>query len=243
MKLLTALVVGLNALSAWGQSCSSDGQPRPTQWSERFFNADCESCWSQVDNGSRKPGELVLEWIVPSAKGDEAPLSAAASRDGLARLQMLGASAVAATAASDLATSAESQSASAPRFSTIVQRQNGVRLRVAHGLRVVNYVGASIELRVKQAKGPWTAVLLLVEDIPAGTAGTPIERHLVRNMQVTEWNTPPTGKTATQRRWFDSRPMSLPEGTQFERLRVMGWVQDSSGRVVVAGMGKCGIVR
>ena len=83
--------------------------------------------------------------------------------------------------------------------------------------------------------GPWTATLLLVQQIPAGTQGTPIERHLVRNMLQTTWS----ADASAPQRFFESRPMSLPASTPLERLSVVGWVQDAKGRVVALAQSAC----
>ena len=81
----------LAAAGAQGQSsCASDGVPQPAALVERFISADCESCWSDAETARPGRGELALDWIVPGSRGDDAPLSAAASRDSLARLQALG---------------------------------------------------------------------------------------------------------------------------------------------------------
>ena len=69
--------------------CSSDGTPKPVALFERFISADCEACWGDAapPAPSAKAGAVVLDWIVPSAAGDDAPLSAAATTDALPRLQ------------------------------------------------------------------------------------------------------------------------------------------------------------
>lgn len=202
-------------------SCASDGVPQPAALLERFINADCESCWGDARTATPGRGELALDWIVPGSRGDDAPLSAAASRDGLARLQALGRAAPA--------------RADATRKKAL---RDGRTLRVAHGLPYNNYIGASIELKPATG-GPWQAWLLLVETIPAGTEGTPIERNLVRNTLRAAWSRTETLSTEEQKRLFESRPMSIPEGAQAERLRVVGWVQDARGRVVAAAQSRC----
>ena len=87
--------LGLCALLASGAHaqgvCSSDGQPQPVRLLERFLSADCAQCWGLAPAPAPAPAgtTLALDWIVPGRLGDEAPLSAAASRDALARLQTL----------------------------------------------------------------------------------------------------------------------------------------------------------
>jgi hypothetical protein len=204
-------------------SCDSDKQPRPVALLERFISADCESCWADPATPRAGRNELAVDWIVPGNKGDDAPLSAAASRDALARLEALQRTAP-----------AKADAAKHPIAA------NGRRLRVAHGLAFNGYVGASIELK-PGARGPWRAWLLLVETVPAGTEGSPVERNLVRNVLQPAWDgTGPLSKTE-QRRLFESRPMSIPEGADPQRLRVIGLLEDAQGRVVAAAASRCAV--
>ena len=59
--------------------------PAPVTLFERFLSADCEACWADPATPAPTPGPgvVVLDWIVPARSGDEAPLSAAATRDAL----------------------------------------------------------------------------------------------------------------------------------------------------------------
>lgn len=212
----------MTALGARAQSsCSSDGQPRPVALLERFINADCESCWGDTATARPGRGELALDWIVPGSRGDDAPLSAAATREGLARLEALG-----------LASPAQ----------TAVSRRKaqpwGPRLRVAHGLPFNGYIGASIELKPGHG-GPRKAWLLLVEAVPEGVDGTPVARNLVRNVVQPAWDGVRPLTKQEQRRLFESRPMSIPEGAKPERLRVVGLVEDGRGRLVAASASRC----
>ena len=219
----TLLFLALCTGGAQGQpsSCSSDGEPQPAGLLERFINADCEACWS--DARTRRPGarDVALDWIVPGSAGEAAPLAAAASRDALARLKTLGRPAPPRTAASRRE----------------VQRTQR-KLRVAHGLAFNGYIGTSIELEPGSG-GPWKAWLLLVETIPAGTEGTPVTRNLVRNALQTAWNEPGPLSKEEQKRLFESRPMSIPDGAQAARLRVVGWVEDARGQIRAIAQSRC----
>ncbi|MEI8326199.1 MAG: hypothetical protein WCH44_12710, partial [Betaproteobacteria bacterium] len=106
------------------------------------------------------------------------------------------------------------------------------------GLPVGNYVGAAIELTPASA-GPWTAMLLLVEQFPAGTDGTPIARNLVRNMLEVSWNETLPPSASPQQRLFESRPMSLPAGTRTDRVQVVGWVQGMGDKMVALAQSAC----
>ncbi len=212
-------------------SCSSDGEPTPVALMERFINADCEACWSDPATRKVQAGQVAIDWIVPSARGDDAPLSAAASRDALARLLVLrrAVPAQALTVVSPVASASEG-TATLP-------------LRVAHGLAFNDYIGASIEMKpappIPASSGPWTSWLVLVETIPAGKEGTPVARNLARNALQSLWDGNSSLSTSEQHRFFESRPMHIPPGSDPTRLRVLGWVQDAQGHVLTAAQSRC----
>ena len=85
---LPALATLLATAAHAQSSCSSDGQPPPAALLERFISADCDDCWTRAAAQPKK-GELAIDWIAPGARGDDAPLSAAATRDALERLHVL----------------------------------------------------------------------------------------------------------------------------------------------------------
>jgi hypothetical protein len=208
--------------AAYGQSlCSSDGQPQPVALLERFISADCEACWSDPATPKAGPRELALDWVVPGPKGDDAPLSSVARRDALLRLEALG--------------------RAAPERSEVVRHpvQPGPqKLRVAHGLAVNDYIGTSISV---QQPGPerWSAWLALVETVPAGVEGSPVERNLVRNTFQPPWDGAKPLSKADRRRLLESRPMQIPEGAKPSRLRVVGWLEDSRGHIRAIAQSRC----
>ncbi len=222
------LLLGLGLCpAAWSQSsCNSDGQPRPLALAERFISADCVECWSAPQPELSQADTLVVDWIVPSALGDEAPLSAAASRDALIRLQALGV---------------------APPAETLVTRQpiaarGAPRLRLAQGLAIADYLGASIEVthaRQPVAGQTWSIWLALVETIPAGVDGTPVTRNLVRNLFQPSWDINSKLSKQKRRPFYELRPMRFAEGASPERLRLVGWVQDAKGQVLAAAQTVC----
>ena len=197
-------------------SCSSDGVKPLHHLTERFTSANCATCWAAPTAAPK--AELVLDWIVPSAAGVEAALSAAANQDALARLDAL----------------AVVLNKDQRLHRTTVKIPTAYTLRVAHGLAVNSYVGTSIDLtkRPKRAK-KLDSVLLLVEHIPQGTADSPVERLLVRNMLQESWN------LAAQPTLLSRRPMSIPAGANPDNLRVVGWVQDAQGRVLAMAQSRC----
>lgn len=224
---LSVSLCALAVPAAWSQSfCASDGQPTPLSLVERFISADCETCWSAPETSAPAPQSLVLDWIVPSERGDDAPLAAAASRDALMRLQNL--------------------KQAAPATSTVTTIQIGSdranKLRVAHGVVLGDYIGASIELKAVSApllQASWSAWLVLVETIAAGSDGTPIQRNLVRNVFQPLWNSSSTLSNSKQLDFRELRPLNIPPGATPERLRVVGWVQDAGGRVLTAAQSVC----
>jgi hypothetical protein len=228
MKFLLLLTgCALLAPLAQAQSfCASEGQATPTLLVERFMNADCEACWGKALPELPTPQALILDWIVPSAQGDEAPLSAAASREALERLQALG-----------IPPPQDTRTHSTP-----VPTSPALALRVGHGVAVGGYLGASIELKIRpsaQAWGSLSAWLVLVETIAAGVDGTPVARNLVRNVLITNWNVLEQLTNKEQLTLREMRPLSLPAGTNPERLRVVGWVQNARGQVLKAAQSVC----
>ncbi|UUZ64496.1 hypothetical protein LP417_05515 [Polaromonas sp. P1-6] len=174
---LLAALFSCAAPGAWAQSfCASDGQPRPVQLMERFINADCDSCWTDPATPKPGPRAVALDWVTPGSKGDDAPLSTVATRDALARLEALGQGVPA---------------GSQTRTHAVKGLNKGSTLRVAHGLPLANYLGASIELKpipVAAKTQRWTSWLALVETLPVGTEGSPTERNLVRNTLQSTWD-------------------------------------------------------
>ena len=219
-----AVLLAFAAGAAQAQSsCHSDGQPRPVGLLERFTSADCADCWTDAATPRPRRGELALDWIVAGTKGDDAPLSAAASRDAPVRLEALGRAAPGRVETS--------RGRAAP---------TGHKLRVAHGLALNAYIGASIEIKPGRG-GPWKAWLLLVETLPAGTEGSPVARNLVRNAMQPAWDNQEPLSKAQQRRLFEARPLGIPEGADPKRLRVVGWVEDARGRIRAIAQSGCAV--
>lgn len=224
-QVLAALALLLPSLAIAQAVCASDGQPRPVALMERFINADCEACWRDLGTRQATSGQAVLDWVLPGSRGDDAPLSAVASRDGVKRLLSKG---------RDIPQAAGDDT-------TRITGLAGSRLRVARGLALTGYVGASIELKPLPASArgqEWTAWLALVESLPKGTEGSPVARNLVRNLVQVSWNgSMPIAKQ--QKRFFESRVMSVASGVNPERLAVIGWVENSKGEVLAAAQSRC----
>lgn len=215
------------APGAWAQSsCASDGQATPLLLVERFISADCEACWRAAQTPQPSARALILDWIVPGGQGDEAPLSAANSPEAMSRLDTL------------------ARTAPATSFvtRTRVTGAKTVKLRVAHGVPLGGYIGASIEVkttgksRLQDGASAW---LVLVESIAAGAEGTPTERNLVRNVLVSMVTGTELRSKTVRNIFREMRPLSIPPGARPERLRVVGWLQDARGRVLSAAQSIC----
>jgi len=226
-RLNVCLVLLLGTALAHGQSfCSSDGQPAPAALLERFTNADCATCWQDVATPAAGPGVLALDWIMPGSQGDDAPLSAAVSRDGPQRLASL----------------SQPRPLRQSSVTSKVTGWPGASLRVAHGVAVGDYVGASITLTLPNNTAfepPLHAWLLLVEALPAGTEQSPVPRNLVRNVLQPLWNKRDTLQTSEQISFREFRSMNIPAGAKPARLQVMGWVQNASGQTLIAAQSVC----
>jgi len=226
---LTCITLALSGSIGFAQSaCSSDGVPPPRVLQERFISADCETCWSEHPVNATRPRSVALDWLVPSTQDNDAPLSAVASRDALVRLDALSSPKL----ANDKALQRDSRSL----------LKSGA-LRVAMGPAVGGYVGASIRWQPVSKTGQWTAWLALVETVPAGQDSTPVERNLVRNLLVLPFlsplNEPDKLSKKEHLKFIESRSMSLPAGAQPERLRVVGWVENSQGHTVAIAQSIC----
>lgn len=238
------LVLGLASLTSAAQaqsSCSSDKQPRASALVERFLMADCSDCWGKAAASSKALANVItLDWIVPT-KSDEAALSAAAIRDSLSRLG---------SAQPPAGQTLERRQATTPATAKPLVALPPVRLRVAHGLAFNGYIGTSIGIysatNGAKALKIWpqglTAHIALIENLPAGAEGSPIARNLVRNYQMSALN----GQTMLYKKeregeqlFFDSRPLSVPEGAKPERLAVVGWLEDAQGNVLQAVGSQC----
>lgn len=220
---LVVLAALLSSAVAHAQAtCSSDGQAGPRAVRERFLSAQCADCWGAA--GSAVPaGTVALDWIVPSAEqGDEAPLSAAATRDSLERLPQWG-----------LTEEAVRQSTSAALEKNHPPATRQGRLRVAQGRAVNDYIGTSVQWQTTRRQAGQSLWLLLVEALPAGTEGSPVARLLVRNSL--NLDLPRTG----QKPWRELRAMRIPEGANPERLQLLGWVQDARGRMLAISETVC----
>lgn len=228
LRHVTLLAAFASPLPALAQAaCSSDGQRAPVALMERFISADCATCWAAADTPRPPQAAVALDWIVPGTQGEDAPLSAAATRDAAVRLQALGLP--------------QTQSTSTRITRTTRAGPVGtLRLRVAQGPALNGYLGVSIALRpASRLKKPVIAWLALVETIPAGVEGSPVERNLVRNVLSPAWSGPEALSKSQGMHRVETRVMGIPAGANPQRLRVVGWVEDMQGRIRVIAQSHC----
>ena len=180
-----------------------------------------------VLTGGELPAMVVADAVVrliPGALGDEAPMAAAAVPEALDRLQIL-----------QRPLPPERDIHTAP-----IEPWAGLRLRVGRGPEVNGYVGATLSLESRSAvQGPWSYHLLLVQAVAQGTEGSPMPRHVVRNAVQGRWTADNALPTSRRPHWIEVRPMRLPEGADPALFYTVGWVQDRSGRMVVAARSVC----
>jgi len=188
---------------------------------ERFIPADCDACWSA--DGIPAGAPFVLDWIVPSPRGDAAPLSAAALTEAASRAGAL---------AND---------------ATLQRRQelpplHGLSFSVHDGPAWSGYIGLQMVVQRSGAALPAGAVgyLALVENVRAGDDGTPIERRLVRALAG------PFALAGARSKFEHLVAVRLPIGAKPERLGAVGWVEVPSGQVIAlarAGSSDCTVAR
>lgn len=217
--MVLTLLWAMSAQAAWAQglACSSDGQRAPSALWERFMDADCLACWTAPE-ALQPPGAVALDWVIPSVKGDEAPLSAVALSEASDRWQALG-----------LVVSAAGQKAT-----HLSRRHAKHALRVVQGVAINGYLGATLSYRPPSQR-PYSAWMLLVEQLPAGTEGSVLPRQLVRAAVEIR----PASLGGRVLGLSDTRAFLLPPGAQPERLRVLAWVQDSQSRLLALAQTHC----
>ena len=188
---------------------------------ERFLSADCQTCWTGKAAAVPPAEQWLLDWIVPSPRGDDAPLSSAAPTEARARAQR----ALKKTALDTQHTvvrRSPARHASAPP------------LRVLSGPAWSGYFAVQVNGagRVAGARSVWLA---LVEAVPAGTDGSAVPRQLVRTVAG------PFAPTELRsgEAWDMLYAMRWPETAQPVRLRARAWIEDAGGRIVAMAGERC----
>jgi len=187
---------------------------------ERFISAECAACWSDASTAQPGADEWLLDWIVPSSRGDEAPLSSAAPSEARAR-----ASRALRSAPGDDRTSVQRSAA---------RTASALQLRVAAGPAWNGYFGVQIDASGHAAAGS-TVWVALVESVAPGTDGTPLPRQLVRTVS----GPLPADELRSGKPWQHLLAMRWPETAKPSRLRARAWIEDARGRIVAMAGERC----
>lgn len=188
---------------------------------ERFISAECEACWRDASVAQPVDGQWLLDWIVPSARGEAAPLASAAPAEALDRARR-----ALRAWPTDTRTSVQlSAVGDAPPL----------QMRVLSGPAWAGYIGVRIDASgaVATDSSVWVA---LVEAVAAGTDGTPLARELVRTLA----GPLPADDLRRGRPWQYQLAMRWPETAEPARLRARAWVEDARGRIVAMAGERCG---
>jgi len=187
---------------------------------ERFISAECEACWSDASVARPGAGQWLLDWIVPSARGDEAPLSSAAPAEGRERAQR----ALKAAVADDRISLQRSAARTEP----------AVQLRVISGPAWSGYFGVQVDSSGRAAAGAsvWVA---LVESVGAGTDGSAVPRELVRTVAGPFM----PDELRSGEPWRALQAMRWPETAKPARLHARAWIEDAGGRIVAMAGERC----
>lgn len=200
----------------------------PSHLVERFMPADCETCWR--DAAPLPRGRRALDWIAPSAQGDDAPMVVAARPEAADRLARLG---------------GPDDAVAANRENALPERRAGWQLSVEDGPAWNGYIGIHLKSQSPRRgaashDGPYQAYMALVELLPAGSEGSNVARQLVR--AVAGPLSLPSGDAGEARAPVarsEMRALRLPDGVQPERLASVAWIEDARGRIVAFAQTRC----
>ncbi len=180
---------------------------QPSELVERFIDADCAACWREAS--APAAAAFVLDWIVPSERGDEAALSVAALAEGARR---------AGTPPPEPSSQRRHALAARPEW----------RVSVKDGPAWSGYMAVQLHAQRDGAAPPAVATgyLALVETVRAGSEGSPLERRLVRALAG------PLALDGASGRIEHLVALRIPPGARTERLAAVGWVEGPAGNVI-----------
>jgi len=187
---------------------------------ERFISAECSVCWTDGSVPVAPAAAWLLDWIVPSARGDEAALSPAAPDEAAGRARRV------------LNTVVNDERTLVHR--TAARSASALKLTVALGPAFNGYLGVQIDGRGRTPAGSsvWVA---LVESVPAGTDGTPVPRQLVRTVAGPFL----PSELGSGKAWRVLQAMRWPETAKPERLRARAWIERADGHLVAMAGERC----
>ena len=192
---------------------------------EAFFSADCADCWSAPPSTAAAGNTWRFDWISPG--GGDAPLAAGALPEAAERAQRLGA--------------APATSPAPARLQAAGKALPGLRLRVTSGPAWQGYFGVQLSLAAASSSTlptGATAWLALVERVPAGSDGTPINRALVRSVAgPLPLDALKPGKAMTPMTHL--RALRWPAGAEPTRLQARAWIETPDGRLLAVAADAC----
>jgi len=199
---------------------------------ERLFSADCADCWSApaaqvapVAPGAAKPGPGTwrFDWITPGTDG--APLAAGALPEAADRVARLG------RALPGASQTLQHAQAALPSLA-------GLRLKASSGPAWQGYFGVQLTLQTSPRTAlpaGSTAWLALVEQVDAGSDGTPIARSLLRSVAgPLPLSTLQPGKPMTH-----LRALRWPTSAEPTRLQARAWIEGPDGRLLAVAADAC----
>ena len=218
LRVLVALLAA-GAACAHARAEADCHAPRPGLLVERYLSADCAACWQSappLPAGAAGQGvPFALDWIVPSTRGEAAPLSLAATPEATKRVARAGAL----------------RSDEALTLTMPLAARSEMRVVVRDGPAWNGYIGLQFDASYASTRplpAGLAGWLALVERIPAGSEGTPVERRLVRTLV----GPLPLATLAGERAVQHLRAVRVPENAQPARLSVVGWIETPAGRVL-----------
>lgn len=196
--------------------------PRPTLLVERYLSADCAPCWGAVPplpaGAAGRGRPFVLDWIVPGAQGEAAPLSVAALPEAAARVARAGVL----------------RSDEALTQTTPLPARGELRVQARDGPAWNGYIGLQFDATYagpRPLPAGLTGWLALVEHVAAGSEGTPVDRTLVRTLV----GPLPLDALPAEHAVRHLRAVRVPANAKAERLSVVAWVETPAGRVLAVG--------
>jgi hypothetical protein len=199
---------------------------------ERLFSADCADCWSAPASpvapgapGTAKPGPATwrFDWITPGTDG--APLVAGALPEAADRVARLG-----------LALPGTSQTLQQSRAA--LPPLAGLRIKTSSGPAWQGYFGVQLTMQTSPRTAlpaGSTAWLALVEQVSAGSDGTPIARSLLRSVAgPLPLATLQPGKPLTH-----LRALRWPASAEPTRLQARAWIEGPDGRLLAVAADAC----
>jgi hypothetical protein len=189
---------------------------------ERFLSAECSACWTDATVAQPDANQWLLDWIVPSARGDDAPLAPAAPSEASDRMRR----ALRADAVGDGALVHRT----AARSTTPLPQ-----LRVLSGPAWSGYFAVQADGSGRVPKGA-TVWVALVESVRAGTDGTVAPRQLVRTVAGPF----EPAELRGGKPWRLLQAMRWPDTAKPERLRARAWIEQPDGRIAAMAGERCG---